>query len=199
MAVAALALVLVLAGVGGVVAWLVSSSQVENQFEVGTVEPDINEDGPTEGTSFKDGDTTKQNVTVTNQGNVPIYVRAQVNIYWIDANGNRLWEGPVEGTGTNCDYTRDGSLPADTGWAQGSDGFYYWIEPLPAGDKTSKLIDKISQSQDQLSRHTDGRKLVVDIAVQGIQADPKDAVIEAWNVNVADGGTLELRTAGEGA
>lgn len=94
-AVVATALVFV-AGVGGVIAWLTASNQVENAFTLGTVVPDLSESGP-DGGPFEDGDNIKQNVNVTNNGNIPIYVRAQVSIYWLDANGNQMWEEPYMG------------------------------------------------------------------------------------------------------
>lgn len=180
----AAALVVAFVGVGGVIAWLTTSNQVENQFEIGTVEPGVNEDGPDEDDPFEPGvDTVKQNVSVTNKGNVPIYVRAQVNIYWQNAAGNQLWEQPEEET----DYTLEGDLPANDSWTKGSDGFYYWTSPLDAGATTENLIDSLKWIT---ANSYDDRQLVCDIAVQGIQADPADAVKEAWGVAIANDGTL---------
>lgn len=185
-----LALTVVGVAVGGVIAWLSASNQVANQFEVGTVTPTVNEDGPTDGTEFVDGDNVKQNVDVTNSGNVPIYVRAQVNIYWQDANGNQLWDEPV--VGTDYEITRD---LTGSKWVEGDDGFYYWTEPLQPGEenKTTNLIDSLKDK----NAHNDGRKLVCDIAVQGIQADSADAVKEAWAPtveSVSEDGTLTIST-----
>lgn len=173
------ALVVAFVGVGGAIAWLTTSNQVENQFTIGTVVPGVNENGPDGNEPFEEGDTVKRNVSVSNNGNVPIYVRAQVNIYWQDVNGIQLWEQPVKGT----NYTLEGNLPANDGWAEGSDGFYYWASPLQPNGKTDNLINKLIDKQN----YNDGRQLVCDIAVQGIQADPSDAVEEAWRVTIADG------------
>lgn len=170
--IAVLACVLAGAGIAGVVAWLTVSGQVENSFEIGTVIPEINEDGPTDDKPFKDGDKVKQNVDVTNRGNVPIYVRAQVNIYWQDANGNQLWDEPAE----NADYTIE--MGAGSSWEQGTDGYWYWTKPLSPEAKentTAVLIEKF-----EALTSDDGRKLVCDVSVQAIQAEPDDAVIEAW-------------------
>lgn len=160
-----LALAVVGVAVGGVIAWLSAANQVANQFEVGTVTPTVNE-------KF-DGEN-KENVNVTNSGNVPIYVRAQIHIYWQDANGNQLWDKPVVDTDYEIVWGLTGSK-----WVEGEDGFYYWTEPLRPGEenKTANLINSLTDK----TTHTDGRKLVCDIAVQGIQADPADAVLEAWN------------------
>ena len=123
-------------------------------------------------------------------------MRAQVNIYWIDEQGNQLWEMPEEGT----DYTITGKLPAEAGWAQGTDGLYYWTTPLESNGTTGKLIDRIEQTEKQLANYNDGRKLVVDIAVQSIQHEPAEALKEAWGVTVKTGadGNVSLETNGDG-
>lgn len=177
----ALALAVVSVAVTGVVAWLTVTGQINNQFELGVVDPVVNEDGPTSDEPFKDGDKVKQNVDVTNKGNIPIYVRAQVSIHWIDADGNQLWEEPEEG----ADYTVERGTPSDSSWQKGPDGFYYWTSPLPAGETTGLLINKIEYTATQTNR-----QLVCDIAVQGIQADPAAAVEEAWGVEVGTDGAL---------
>ena len=187
----ALACVLTLAGIGGVVAWLTGTDQVINMFDLGRVETEVNEDGPDEDQPFEEGDNVKQNVDVTNHGNVPIYVRAQVNIYWQDANGNQLWEVPVAGE----DYTITWGNISDTGWKLSSDGFYYWAEPLKAGETTGLLIDKLTWTTVDSSN---GRTLVCDIAVQGIQAEPAEAVQEAWGVIISEGNVTPV-TNTEGA
>lgn len=190
--IAVLACALAVAGIGGVVAWLTASDHIINEFDLGAVNPDVNEDGPEEDQPFEEGDKVKQNVDVTNNGNVPIYVRAQVSIYWQDENGNQLWEEPVVDT----DYTIVWGDISDAGWKQGSDGFYYWTQPLAAGDTTGLLIDELTWTSADSS---DGRALVCDIAVQGIQAEPADAVTEAWGATVdPETGTLTPTTkAGE--
>ena len=174
-----LAVVLGLSVVGGAIAWLVQSDFKVNVFDIGEVEVEIDED-------FNDEHTVKKDVTVTNRGSVPAYVRAQVNIYWVDANDNQLWEMPVKDT----DYTITGGLPADVDWVAGTDGLYYWIKPLAASDPlgtsdtTGLLIEKIEQTDAQRALHDDGRQLVVDIAVQSLQHEPADALKEAWGVTV---------------
>ena len=184
-----LAVVLGLSVVGGAIAWLVQSDFKVNAFDIGEVEVEINED-------FKGPYTVKKDVTVTNRGSVPAYVRAQVNIYWVDEQGNQLWEAPVKDT----DYkVAEPGIHADTGWAEGTDGLYYWKTPLKPGDTTKNLIDEISQTEDQRKQYNDGRKLVVDIAVQSIQYEPADAVNEAWGVMVdtTDPDNPTLKTDGD--
>lgn len=190
-----LALVVSLAGIGGVIAWLNASGQVSNRFEVGEVSPTVNEEG-SDGGEFTNGSSTvKQNVNVSNDGNVPIYVRARISIYWVDTNGNQLWEEPKpepDETPTGIidgDYRLTmGSSGCSASWVEGQDGFYYWTEPLEVGNETADLIEKLERIN--ALPYKDGRQLVCDIAVQGIQADPAAAVMEAWGVKIADDGTL---------
>lgn len=182
---AACALVAVLAvgGVAGVIAWTTAQDALTNQFEVGKVKPVISED-------FADGGIVKENVTVTNDGSIDIYVRAQVNIYWIDAAGNQLWEEPVE----EADYAIEWGT--DAGWVSGTDGYRYWTAALAPSTSTANLVDSVTQNASQVAAdEAAGRHLVVDIDIQGIQAEPADAVREAWNVNVEDG-TLAVTSAG---
>lgn len=187
-----LALAVVGVAVGGVVAWLTASNQVANQFEVGTVTPTVNEEFDRE---------NKKDVNVTNSGNVPIYVRAQIHIYWQDANGNQLWDEPKPEpdelpTGIiDGDYRLTmGTSTGEARWVQGSDGYYYWTMPLDASATTVDLIEKLERINEGL--HNDGRKLVCDIAVQGIQADPADAVTEAWGAKIDANGVLTPPSAG---
>lgn len=181
-ALAVLALAVVGVAIAGVAAWLTASSSLINEFGLGRVDASVEE-------TF-DG-TTKSDVKAKNDGTVPIYVRAQVNIYWQDANGNQLWEEPVE----NADYTVTWGDELGKSWIQGSDGFYYWTQPLAAGAVTGNLIDKLGWITAQTSN---GRTLVCDVSIQGIQADPANAVNEAWGATVGQDGTLTPAQQGQG-
>ena len=102
--------VMLLAGVGGTVAYLVAQTDpVVNTFEATHVE-----------ISVDDG-------VVTNNGSIDAYVRAAVVVTWQDANGNVHAQMP--------NYT----VNAGSGWDQQSDGFYYYENPLSPEDSTSKL------------------------------------------------------------
>lgn len=175
---------LALAGIGGVIAWLTASNQVSNAFEVGKVDVTLNEEGPTDGEPFEEGDFVKKNVTVTNNGNVPVYVRARVDIYWEDANGNQLWDAPdLDDYTIDWGAAIDGSTVAGSSWFE-ADGFYYWNSQVQPGASTDNLIDSFAPVDGETSAD---KKLVCDIAIQSIQADPSRAVKEAWGVTVTDG------------
>lgn len=185
----ALIITLCLCATGGAIAWLTKSDFLVNKFEVGEVEIVVNED-------FDQQGTEKRNVNVTNKGEVDAFVRARVSIYWVDAEGNQMWDKPIE----QVDYTATDFPPSDTNWAEGTDGLYYWKVPLSPLDTTGNLIGSIVQSADQLSKYTDGRKLVVDISVQSIQSEPNNALEEAWGVkaDASQEGALTLEVDDDG-
>ena len=89
----------------------------------------------------------------------------------------------MEGT----DYTIEWGDGLNTARIQGSDGFYYWTQPLAAGAEAENLIDKLTWKTADTSN---GRTLVCDVSIQGIQADPANAVNEAWGAAVDQDGTL---------
>ena len=185
----ALIITLSLCATGGAIAWLTKSDFLVNKFEVGEVEIVVNED-------FTQQGTEKKNVDVTNKGKVDAFVRARVNIYWVDAEGNQMWDKPIE----QIDYTATGFPPTDTNWAKGTDGLYYWKVPLSPSGTTGNLIDSITQSEGQLSKYADGRKLVVDISVQSIQSEPNKALEETWGVTAVESqdGALTLKIDDDG-
>ena len=98
---------------------------------------------------------------------------------------------PVE----NTDYTIELGDISDTGWTKGSDGFYYWTQPLEANATTENLINRLEWTTAQASN---GRTLVCDVSIQGIQADPANAVNEAWGASVDQDGTLTPARQGQG-
>lgn len=159
-----LALILVVgAAAGGTVAWLTQTTQTENNnFSYGTVSCAINE-------SFNG--TTKSNVTVTNTGNTPAYIRATYVANWLDKDGNIAANVPA-------DYTYSLFIPGD-GWIAGSDGYYYYNGVVaPDATTAGSLLTCTS------SHPADGEyKLSVKVIASAVQATPNTAVNEAWPGN----------------
>lgn len=151
--------VLAMCGAGGAVAWFGAQDNVLNTFTRGEITPSIEE-------TFDKTSSMKENVYVTNNGTAPAYMRATVSIYWEDEQGNQLWESPLE----NTDYTITWgkAVAGQTGerWIKGNDGCYYWSVPVGAKERTQILIDQVKQIGAQT-----GKRLVVDIATQALQAN----------------------------
>lgn len=159
-----LALILVVgAAAGGTVAWLTQTTQTENNnFSYGTVSCAINE-------SF-DG-TTKYNVTVTNTGNTPAYIRAACIVNWVDAQGNIAANVPAE-------YIYSLSIPG-AGWTAGSDGYYYYNSVVDADLTTEGSLLTCTSSHPADGEYT----LSVKVIASAVQATPSTAVNEAWPGN----------------
>lgn len=171
-------------------AWLTAKSVVKNEFQIGNGDVVINE---------TTNDSVKQNVNFTNNGNVPIYIRANVSIYWKDADGNMMATVPQP----EEDYDITWNL-TNPGWVQGDDGCYYYTSSVGENDSTPNLIESVTDKAHRRN-YSDGRTFYVDIAAQSIQADPADAVKEAWGTSnggsvtgVGDDGVLTIQKTAEG-
>ena len=169
----AVSLVLILsAAIGGTVAYLIDQTgSITNTFTPAKVTPQVTEDF---------GNNVKNNVQITNTGDIPAYIRVKVVVTWKDAQGNVYGAAPVLGT----DYTWQ--IPG-TDWVKGSDGFYYYTKPVPADEKTSILL---TDCKPVAGKAPAGYSLSVDIHAQAIQAEPTTAVISAWGVTVGADGNL---------
>lgn len=179
--VVSLVLILTL-GIGATLAWLTDQTPgLVNEFTPASVPPTIEE---------KFENNVKENVKVTNGGNVRAYARAAIVVTWQDAQGNIAPTVPVLGT----DYTMT-TITTD-GWsAQQADGYYYYggiLEP----EATSGVL--ISEAK-QLKKYDEAGsyQLVIEILAQTIQADGVDAkgnkpIELAWGVDIENG---ELKAA----
>lgn len=155
-------IIVVGSGIKYTISFLMKDTLLTNQFDVGTVDIELVE-------TF-DG-VEKKDVYALNKGDVDTYVRAVISICWEDNNGTIISEKPLD-----TDYSLNVN---DEFWVKGADGFYYYKAPIAPGDKTKNLIE----SCQQVTPFSD-RKLVVNVALQSIQAIPSTAVEDAWNVTV---------------
>lgn len=170
----AVSLVLILsAAIGGTVAYLIDQTgSITNTFTPANVTPHINEDF---------NGSVKNDVQITNNGDIPAYIRVKVVVTWKDEHGNVYGVAPKLGT----DYT----------WTSGSnkwflkDGFYYYSEPVAAKGTTGVLFTGCKPFD---GKAPEGYSLSVDIHAQAIQAEPTTAVTSAWDVRVDANGNLTL-------
>lgn len=194
--IAAAMVAICLIAAGGTLAWYSQKSSLTNLFGRGTLDPAVSE-------KFDPAAGLKSDVAVEipeNTSNVPAYVRAHVDIYWEDAQGNRMWDEPVAagisdvGAADAFDYEIVWANMSAGGqansWISGADGVYYWSSPVKPGASTAPLVVSLQENV----RHDDGRKLVAAIAVQAIQANPDRAFMESWaphcGLSVGDDGVL---------
>lgn len=160
------AALLMTATVGGTLAYLFAQTDpVENIFEPGRVVPVIHEEF---------SGSVKNNVTISNSGNVNAYIRAAVVVTWKTADGKIAPVAPVEGT----DYVI--SCPVDSKWTKHTDGYYYYADPVAPGGSTGVLLTGCKLKDG--ATPPDGCSLNVEILTQAIQAEGMGATgaIDAW-------------------
>ena len=170
----AVSLMLILsAAIGGTVAYLIDQTgSITNTFTPAKVTPEVKEDF---------GNNVKNNVQITNKGDIPAYIRVKVVVTWKDAQGNVYGTAPKAGE----DYTW--TMLENSKWFS-KGGFYYYSEPVPAGETTNVLFTDCKLKDDV--KAPEGYSLSVDIHAQAIQAEPTTAVTSAWSVTVGTDGTL---------
>lgn len=121
--------------------------------------------------------------TVTNKGDIPVYVRAAVVVTWVKDDGTTLAQAPIAGTDYTVEYN------TDAGWFQASDGFWYYTDAVEAGASAGNLIKALTDN----GTAPDGYELSVQVISAGIQSTPAEAVQSAWSaVQVVDG-KLEVK------
>ena len=156
------------AAIGSTVAYLIArSDSMVNYFTYATVSCAVTENvnGP-----------SKSDVQVKNTGTPDAYIRADVGVNWIDADGKILPTTP-EGCGCTID------LNPDSKWTLGEDGFYYYWTPVAPGEKTEGSLVNCTVSVPAGSDY----KLSVEILATAVQSDPAKAVKEAWGVTPPSG------------
>lgn len=140
--------------VGGSLAYLFTNTDpVVNTFVPGEVKIEINEPG-------WDG-TIKNNVTLTNTGNVPAYIRARIVVTWQNDAGEIYHQAP----GAD-DYTV--TWHPDGGWTGSGNGWYTTTDKIPAGEETPILF---TNCKPDVQAPEEGYFLVVDVIAEAIQAD----------------------------
>lgn len=160
---AAIAIILVVVmAIGGTVALLMDSTDsVINKFAPAssgiTIEEEVKENYKTE-------------IAVKNTGDTGAYIRVSLVANYYDANGK------ITGGAEVPDFT----LNSDK-WFLGNDGYYYYKQPVAAGDVTDNLLASKMQLADNMQ---------VTVLAQSIQASPTSVVHDKWGVTVNSDGTL---------
>ena len=80
---------------------------------------------------------------VTNEGNVPVYVRAAVVVNWVDKDGNIRGIAPVK----DKDYT----VMPGTGWELKDGYYYYGSEVAVDGSTTAITVSPVTQTPEGYS------------------------------------------------
>ena len=164
-------ILLISTAVGSTVAFLATKTEpVENAFEYANVSCEVMQDRDTDGSI----------VQVKNTGTISAYIRAAVVANWIDVDENIAASVP-EG------YSYD--LTCSSGsWAQGNDGFFYYLLPVAPGALTEGSLLTCTVACSENPEYT----LSVEVLAEAIQSTPASAVNEAWKVAVDGDGKLSV-------
>lgn len=162
-------ILLISTAVGSTVAFLATKTEpVENSFEYANVSCKVTQNCDTDGSI----------VQVKNTGTISAYIRAAVVANWIDVDGNIAASVP-EG------YSYD--LTCSSGsWAQGKDGFFYYLLPVAPGALTEGSLLTCTVACPEDPEYT----LSVEVLTEAIQSTPASAVNEAWSAAVDGSGML---------
>ena len=162
-------ILLISTAVGSTVAFLATKTEpVENSFEYANVSCKVTQNCDTDGSI----------VQVKNTGTISAYIRAAVVANWMDTDGNIAASVP-EG------YSYD--LTCSSGsWAQGKDGFFYYLLPVAPGASTEGNLLTCTVTCSETPEYT----LSVEVLTEAIQSTPASAVNEAWSAAVDGSGML---------
>ena len=160
-------ILLLMISVGGTIAFVVThTSEIRNTFTESVVKCEVDE-------TFKDN--VKSNVSIKNTGDTTAYIRAFVNVTWMNESGQVASVSPK-----STDYMIEYS---DSGWLKGSDGYYYYTLPVQPNNKTAVLINSC-ELLDTASA-PDGYYLSVEIVCSAIQSTPVSVVRDIWHVQLS--------------
>lgn len=164
-----------LVGVGAVsmtYAYWNQTASIDNPFNTGAYSTTVIEDfSPTDGEDWEPGANITKEVTVENEGDYAVIVRAKLDENWYrdDENGDPVAFKTVEGEEDGDVYVveqiskTDGLTGDDTGvdksvvekvinnttqWIDGGDGWYYYYQTLAAGDTSSTWLESVTLDAD---------------------------------------------------
>ena len=167
-------ILLLMISVGGTIAFVVThTSEIRNTFTESVVKCEVDE-------TFENN--VKSNVSIKNTGDTTAYIRAFVNVTWMNESGQVASVSPK-----STDYMIEYST---SGWLKGSDGYYYYSLPVQPNDKTAVLINSC-QLLDTASA-PDGYYLSVEIVCSAIQSTPVSVVSDIWHVQLSGSEILEV-------
>lgn len=184
---AALVLVLSLTAYG-TVAFLTASDTAHNVITAGTVTIELLdqtktggalETFPASGVKVMPGSAVSKVVSVKNTGESTCWVRVKLenNVTLASASGASAPAGDNVGLDLNTEQ-----------WCTvpGSDGWYYYRNPLPAGETTAPLFTEVSFSSD-IGNDYQEAKLDIGMSAQAVQAAHNGETAEDVSGWPADG------------
>ncbi len=167
-----LLLVLVL-GAGATLAYILTKTDAkQNTFTPAVVSCEITE-------TFNG--STKSNVKIKNTGNTGAYIRAKIVVSWAKDNADDEQTVSAVVPKEKVDYV---IAIDEEKWIKGSDGYYYFKNPVAMNGETDALISSCALAEN--AKVPEGYHLSVEIIASALQSTPADAVRDTWGVTIAD-------------
>ena len=142
-------------------------------------------------------DTIKENATIQNTGEVDSFLRAKIVVSWQNDDGEVYPSIPILGEASNPDA--DYTMVNGANWQKVGDYYYYNKIAAPGQPAVTEENDEIIYGTgvteaDMLIISAEvigdapakGYTLHIEILGQAIQAQPLDAVKEAWGMTYAE-------------
>lgn len=179
-------------GIGMTVGFLSTRTEpVQNDFTYGKVSCEVLETFGKENNRY-----IKRDVRIKNTGNTSAYIRVLLVFTWKDEKGNVYVNKPQ----INEDYQINPDISNDWSTYQNSIGTfsYYYKYPVAAGEETPNLIDSLRQTPGVVGPENGKYALSVEIVADAVQAEPADAVTDAWDgAKVGADGALTITGGGQ--
>ena len=111
------------------------------------------------------------NLEIVNKGNGPAYIRAYILGWWENETGDVVspWLGSSEGTWQGAAWEN-----ALSKWKIGSDGFFYYTEPVDPDEKIEKLFESYTQNNSIVP--VVGARLILNVVTQSVMHHKAEAV-----------------------
>lgn len=169
-----LAVAALVATIGGTMAWLTDdSSGLTNTFTPAQVEIKVLE-------TLNENKTAKTSVSIENTGDADAYVRVTLASNWVKKVDNE-WVVCGDAGHEHGAFTFDDST-LGSGWTK-IGGYYYYTSPVKPGN-TNATNNLLAEGKSiALAGETDSCMQQVIVLAQAIQAEPADAIKDAWKID----------------
>ena len=125
----------------GTLAYFTTSDTFSNLFKIPKYQPKVVEtfESPN---NWIPGVTTPQDITITNNGNIDIALRASYEEQWTSENGNNI--DLIDSNGNRASI-----INFNDGWSKDADGYYYYgskenLTRLLPNEKSSSFISGVT-------------------------------------------------------
>lgn len=131
----------VVVGIGATLAYFTTSDSITNNFETALYQHKIVEtfESPSDWTP---GTTTEKTISVTNEGSIPMVLRASYTEKWINGNGEEI-------SLVDENDNRAALINFNDSWTKNSDGYYYYgskenLTKLNKDETSSSFINSVT-------------------------------------------------------